>query len=49
MLNRSLFEDMIDVHWVATEGEAAERCYADHLKHGQMGHVARSGVTSRAA
>jgi Family of unknown function (DUF5677)/SEC-C motif len=36
MLNRSLFEDMIDAHWVATEEEAAERCYADHLKHGQM-------------
>jgi hypothetical protein len=36
MLNRSLFEDMIDIHWVATEEEAAERCYADHLKHGQM-------------
>jgi Family of unknown function (DUF5677) len=36
MLNRSLFEDMIDVHWVATEEEAAERCYADHLQHGRM-------------
>jgi hypothetical protein len=36
MLNRSLFEDMIDVHWIATEEEAAERCYADHLQHGRM-------------
>jgi hypothetical protein len=36
MLNRSLFEDMIDVHWVAIEEEAAERCYADHLQHGRM-------------
>ncbi len=36
MLNRSLFEDMIDVHWVASEEEAAERCYRDHLQHGRM-------------
>jgi hypothetical protein len=36
MLNRSLFEDMIDAHWVATDGESAECCYADHLEHGRM-------------
>jgi hypothetical protein len=36
MLNRSLFEDMIDAHWVVTEEEAAERCFADHLQHGRM-------------
>lgn len=36
MLNRSLFEDMIDSHWVATEEEAAEDCYSDHLQHGRM-------------
>jgi hypothetical protein len=36
MLNRSLFEDMIDAHWVATDEEAADRCYRDHLEHGRM-------------
>lgn len=36
MLNRSLFEDMIDVHWVATEPELAEQRYRDHHQHGRM-------------
>jgi len=36
MLNRSLFEDMIDVHWIATEPEAAEQRYRDHHQHGRM-------------
>ena len=36
MLNRSLFEDMIDVHWVATDEDEAEGCYRDHLQHGRM-------------
>jgi len=36
MLNRSLFEDMIDVHWVATEPEVAEQRYRDHDQHGRM-------------
>jgi hypothetical protein len=36
MLNRSLFEDMIDVHWVATDPEAATQRYEDHHEHGRM-------------
>jgi Family of unknown function (DUF5677)/SEC-C motif len=36
MLNRSLFEDMIDIHWVATEPEKAEERYRDHYDHGRM-------------
>jgi hypothetical protein len=36
MLNRSLFEDMIDVHWVATDPEAAKQRYKDHHQHGRM-------------
>jgi hypothetical protein len=36
MLNRSLFEDMIDVHWVATDPETAEQCYRDHHQHSRM-------------
>jgi hypothetical protein len=36
MLNRSLFEDMIDVHWISIREEDAEHCYEDHLQHGRM-------------
>ncbi len=36
MLNRSLFEDMVDVHWIATEPEVAEQRYREHLQHGRM-------------
>ena len=36
MLNRSLFEDMIDAHWVATYPEAAKQRYQDHHQHGRM-------------
>ncbi len=36
MLNRSLFEDMIDVHWVATDPDAAKQRYEDHHQHGRM-------------
>jgi hypothetical protein len=36
MLNRSLFEDMIDVHWIATEPEPAEQRHRDHHQHGRM-------------
>ena len=36
MLNRSLFEDMIDAHWVATHPETAEQCYRDHYQHSRM-------------
>jgi uncharacterized protein DUF5677/SEC-C motif-containing protein len=36
MLNRSLFEDMIDAHWVATNPETAEQCYRDHYQHSRM-------------
>lgn len=36
MLNRSLFEDMIDIHWIATDPEAAEERYRDHDQHGRM-------------
>lgn len=36
MLNRSLFEDMIDVHWIATFPEKAEQCYRDHHQHTRM-------------
>lgn len=36
MLNRSLFEDMVDAHWIATAPDTAAEQYADHHKHGQM-------------
>lgn len=36
MLNRSLFEDMIDAHWVATDPDAAKQRYEDHHEHGRM-------------
>lgn len=36
MLNRSLFEDMVDAHWIAADGPAAETLYADHHQLGRM-------------
>jgi hypothetical protein len=36
MLNRSLFEDMVDAHWVATDPDAATQRYSDHHDHGRM-------------
>lgn len=36
MLNRSLFEDMADAHWVNTDPETAEARYSDHDEHGRM-------------
>jgi hypothetical protein len=36
MLNRSLFEDMADAHWIPTDPEAAESRYKDHHEHGRM-------------
>jgi hypothetical protein len=36
MLNRSLFEYMIDAHWVAAEPQAAESLIRDHHTHGRM-------------
>lgn len=36
MLNRSLFEYMIDAHWVAAEPQAAECLIRDHHTHGRM-------------
>ena len=36
MLNRSLFEDMVDVHWVCTEPDRAVELYEAHLEHGKM-------------
>lgn len=36
MLNRSLFEDMIDVHWIATDPNGARDCYRDHHQHSRM-------------
>jgi hypothetical protein len=36
MLNRSLFEDMIDAHWVVADPEAATQCYSDHTEHSRM-------------
>jgi hypothetical protein len=36
MLNRSLFEDMVDAHWVTTNPELALERYGDHHDHGKM-------------
>jgi hypothetical protein len=36
MLNRSLFEDMVDAHWIATEPIRAEALMRDHDAHGRM-------------
>jgi Family of unknown function (DUF5677) len=36
MLNRSLYEDMVDAHWIATEPEQAGRLMRDHYTHAQM-------------
>jgi hypothetical protein len=36
MLNRSLFEDMVDAHWIVTAPTTAEARYPDHYEHGRM-------------
>jgi hypothetical protein len=36
MLNRSLFEDMVDIHWVCANPERAVELYEDHQLHGKM-------------
>lgn len=36
MLNRSLFEDMVDAHWIATDPDTAESRFVDHHEHGRM-------------
>jgi hypothetical protein len=36
MLNRSLFEDMADAHWIITDPESAEAQYSNHYEHGRM-------------
>jgi hypothetical protein len=36
MLARSMFEDMVDAHWVTVEPQLAREQYEDHLVHGQM-------------
>jgi hypothetical protein len=36
MVNRALFEDMVDAHWICTEPERAVELYEAHLTHGQM-------------
>jgi Family of unknown function (DUF5677) len=36
MLNRSLFEDMVDGHWIVTDPDTAEARYPDHHDHGRM-------------
>jgi hypothetical protein len=36
MLNRSLFEDMVDAHWVSTEPELAVERYEQHHEHSKM-------------
>jgi hypothetical protein len=36
MLERSLFEDMVDAHWVTTEPELAETRFDEHLRHGAI-------------
>jgi len=36
MLNRSLFEDMIDGHWVTLEPELAVQRLEEHHLHGRM-------------
>jgi hypothetical protein len=36
MLNRSLFEDMVDAHWVTLEPELARDRFEQHFRHSQM-------------
>jgi hypothetical protein len=36
MLNRSLFEDMVEAHWIATYPDAAVELMGDHHMHGRM-------------
>jgi hypothetical protein len=36
MLNRSLFEDMVDAHWIVTDPDTAAARYGDHHEHGRM-------------
>ncbi len=36
MLNRSLFEDMVDAHWVSVKEELAVERYEQHHEHGKM-------------
>lgn len=36
MLNRSLFEDMVDAHWIITDPDVAAARYSDHHDHGRM-------------
>lgn len=36
MLNRSLFEDMVDAHWVTVQPEVAQARYSEHSEHGEM-------------
>lgn len=36
MLNRSLFEDMVDAHWICTEPQRAIELFEKHDTHGRM-------------
>lgn len=36
MLNRSLFEDMVDSHWIVLDPDTAAKRYQDHDLHGRM-------------
>jgi hypothetical protein len=36
MLNRSLFEDMADAHWIVTDPETATARFQDHHVHGRL-------------
>lgn len=36
MLNRSLFEDMVDAHWTADEPDLSVQLLRDHAKHSRM-------------
>lgn len=36
MLNRSLYEDMADAHWIATDSKTAVQRYEDHHEHNRM-------------
>jgi len=36
MLNRSLFEDMVDAHWVTIEPDIARTRFEQHFRHGQI-------------
>lgn len=36
MLNRSLFEDMVDAHWITLDPDRAVELINDHQRHGQM-------------